>query len=148
MGNTVSSNNRPLFFAISAGFVSCSSLLVMWFAYERINRATRLDNLRETNYNIEQLNTAIDTLRKEIAELKAGKSLKSNFGEVEEEFVPRKSGKVVRFKSSLSYLSSTSDADFHSAWSENESSSDEYFDFPENDEGSVNRWYIITLMNC
>ena len=73
MGSKISLNSKPVVFAIFTGVISGSSFAVFWYFYERINRATRLDNLRETNYNIEQLNTEIDVLRKEIEELKAVK---------------------------------------------------------------------------
>lgn len=132
----MSVNSKPVVFAIFAGIISGSSFAAFWYIYERINRATRLDNLRETNYNIEQLNTAIDTLRKEIEELKAVKS--SNKADlqniiIDEDTKSKKSIKMVRFKNTLSYLSSASDTDYQSAWSDNEASSEEFFDFPENE---------------
>ncbi len=131
----MSVNSKPVVFAIFAGIISGSSLAAFWYFYERINRATRLDNLRETNYNIEQLNTAIDTLRKEIEELKAVNSSKANLQNIinDEDTKSKKSIKMVRFKNTLSYLSSASDTDYQSAWSDNEASSEEFFDFPENE---------------
>lgn len=136
MGNNLAISSKPAVLAITVGFLSFSSSLAAFYFFYRINRATRLDNLRETNYNIEHLNTAIDILRKEIEELKAAKSLQvhSNNG-TEEDTKSAKFQKVVRFKSSLSYLSSSSDAlEYQSAWSDNEGSSvEEFFDFPEND---------------
>lgn len=136
MGNNVAVHSKPAIYAIAIGFVSfTSSFTAFWFFY-RINRATRLDNLRETSYNLEQLNSAIDGLRKEIEELKAAKSLKldSNSG-TDDDFKSTKSFKVVRFKNSLSYISSSSEVDeYQSAWSDNETSSaEEFFDFPENE---------------
>ena len=129
MGSKISLNSKPVVFAIFTGVISGSSFAVFWYFYERINRATRLDNLRETNYNIEQLNTAIDVLRKEIEELKAVKLSKSD-----EDSTSKKSFKMVRFKNTLSYMSSASDTDYQSAWSDNETSSnEEFFDFPENE---------------
>lgn len=136
MGSKISLSSKPVVFAIFTGVISGSSFAVFWYFYERINRATRLDNLRETNYNIEQLNTAIDVLRKEIEELKAVKSSKSdlNNGLSDEDSKSKKSFKMVRFKNTLSYMSSASDTDYQSAWSDNETSSnEEFFDFPENE---------------
>lgn len=136
MGNNVTVHSKPAIYAIAVGFVSfTSSFAAFWFFY-RVNRATRLDNLRETSYNVEQLSSAIEVLRKEIEELKAAKSSKldSNSG-IDEDFKSTKSCKVVRFKNSLSYLSSSSDVEeYQSAWSDNETlSAEEFFDFPENE---------------
>ncbi|KAK4037826.1 putative Regulator of microtubule dynamics protein 2/sw [Daphnia magna] len=131
MGNKISVDSKPVF-GILAGLISSS--LAIWLFYERISRATRLDSLKETNYNIAQLHSAIDSLRKEIEDLKATKSLKTDLNsEIDEDSKSKKSFKVVRFKKTLSYLSSTSDADYQSAWSDCEGQTEEFFDFPEND---------------
>lgn len=133
MGNKISIDSKPAF-GLLAGLISSSSLLAIWLFYERISRATRLDSLKETNFNVAQLNSAIDSLRKEIEDLKTTKSLKfDQNSEIDEDSKSKKSFKVVRFKKTPSYLSSTSDADFQSAWSDSEGPSEEFFDFPEND---------------
>lgn len=132
MGNKISVDSKPIIVILS-GLVTSSSVLAIWFFYDRINRATRLDNLKETNCNVEQLNSAIDILRKEIEELKAASSKVYLNNENDEDCKSKKSFKVVRFKNTLSYMSSTSDVDYQSAWSENEGSTEEFFDFPEND---------------
>ena len=132
MGNKISVDSKPIIVIIS-GLVTSSSVLAIWFFYDRISRATRLDNLKETNCNVEQLNSAIDILRKEIEELKAASSKVYLNNENDEDCKSKKSLKVVRFKNTLSYMSSTSDVDYQSAWSDNEGSTEEFFDFPEND---------------
>ncbi len=135
MGNNISNVDSKPVFIILGGLVTSSSILVVWFFYDRINRATRFDNLKETNCNIEQLNSAIDILRKEIEELKAASSKVDLNNEKDEDCKSKKSFKVVRFKNTLSYMSSTSDVEYQSAWSDNEGSTEEFFDFPENDLG-------------
>lgn len=132
MGNKISVDSKPIIVILS-GLVTSSSVLVIWFFFDRINRATRLDNLKETNCNVEQLNSAIDILRKEIEELKAASSKVYLSNENDEDYKSKKSFKVVRFKNTPSYMSSTSDVDYQSAWSDNEGSNEEFFDFPEND---------------
>jgi hypothetical protein len=99
MGNNISNVDSKPVVIILGGLVTSSSILAVWFFYDRINRATRFDNLKETNCNIEQLNSAIDILRKEIEELKAA--------------------------SSKVDLNNEKD----------EGSTEEFFDFPENDLG-------------
>lgn len=119
--------------AVATGFLALSSAgfaLIAWLFYDRVNRATRLDSLKESFYNIEQLNSAIDSLRKEIDELKAIKSLRRQ-SSVDDDTASRKSSKVVRFKNKLSVISSD-ETEYQSAWSGNDSS-EEFFDFDEND---------------
>ncbi|XP_046632221.1 regulator of microtubule dynamics protein 2-like [Daphnia pulicaria] len=135
MGNNISNVDSKPVVIILGGLVTSSSILAVWFFYDRINRATRFDNLKETNCNIEQLNSAIDILRKEIEELKAASSKVDLNIEKDEDCKSKKSFKVVRFKNTLSYMSSTSDVEYQSAWSDNEGSTEEFFDFPENDLG-------------
>jgi hypothetical protein len=135
MGNNISNVDSKPVVIILGGLVTSSSILAVWFFYDRINRATRFDNLKETNCNIEQLNSAIDILRKEIEELKAASSKVDLNNEKDEDCKSKKSFKVVRFKNTLSYMSSTSDVEYQSAWSDNEGSTEEFFDFPENDLG-------------
>lgn len=132
MGNTSSAQNKTVLVATVAGIVTLGSgAISLWLLYDRLNRATRLDSLKENLYNIEQLHSAIDTLRREIEELKAAKLIKSQQS-VEEEIVSKKSAKVVRFSKTNSYLSS-SDTEYLSAWSENGESSDDFYDLPEDD---------------
>lgn len=151
MGNNLTLNNRPAAYVIVAGIVSfSSSFAALWF-YSRMGQAMRLDNLRETDYSVEQLNTVVDILRKEIEELKASQSSKlmsSNPVEKDNKSTTSKSTKSVRFSKSLSYLSSSDvEYEFQSAWSDNDASSEEFFDFPENDHlgDKGNKKYATTF---
>ena len=117
--------------------------LVWWF-YHRLNRATRMDALKENIYNIEQLYSTIETLRKEIEELKSVKSSKSLCES--EPGTSFKRTKSVRFKKTNSVLSSC-DSEYYSAWSGTEDSSDEFYDFsdsedvPENEIPSTEEYF-------
>ena len=138
MGNNLAVNSRPAAYVVIAGVVSFSSSFAAFWFYNRMSQAMRLDNLRETDYSVEQLNTVVDILRKEIEELKAMQPLKceinSQLTEKDNKSTTSKSTKSVRFSKSLSYKSSSDvEYEFQSAWSDNEVSSEEFFDFPENE---------------
>ena len=117
ISNGASGGKHTTTVAVATGFLALSSAgfaFVAWMFYDRVNRATRLDNLKESFYNIEQLNSAIDSLRKEIEELKAIKSLKRQ-SSGDDDTTSRKSSKVVRFKNKLSVISSD-ETEYQSAW--------------------------------
>jgi len=117
ISNAGSGGKHSTTVAVATGFLALSSAgfaFIAWLFYDRVNRATRLDSLKESFYNIEQLNSAIDSLRKEIDELKAIKSLKRQ-SSVDDDTASRKSSKVVRFKNKLSVISSD-ETEYQSAW--------------------------------
>lgn len=138
MGNVASANNRTLVvISVTSAITASAGLAALWFLYYRVGRATGLDSLKE-NFHIEQLNSAIDALRKEIEELKTIKLYTSHSKSVDGDFetISSRSSKVVRFKKTLSYVSLASESEYQSAWSDNQStttSNEEFFDFPEND---------------
>ena len=160
MGNIPSSSggNKNTTVAVVTGFLALSSAgfaIVAWMFYDRINRATNLDNLKDSFQNIEQLNSAIDSMRKEIEELKALKSVRRQTSGEFDDNSSRKSSKVVRFKNKLSVISTSDETEYQSAWyviikpliisinqlfhivyfcsRSGNDSSDEFFDFSEND---------------
>lgn len=107
--------------------------LVWWF-YQRLNRATRLDSLKDGFQNVEQLYTTIETLRRDIEELKASKSsLKSTYNGSEGGTTSSKRTKLVRFKKTASVVS-LDETEYQSVWSGTEDSSDEFFDFSESED--------------
>ena len=140
MGNSSSGmGNKNTVIALT-GIVTLTSGAVSlgWLFYKRINRATHFDVLTDKFHKIEELHSAIDDLRKEIDELKASKELsRKSCSSVDG--TSSKRGKLVRFKKSLSVLSSsdTEITEYHSAWSEADDSDDEFFDFIENHEESI-----------
>jgi len=141
MGNSSSGiGNRNTFIAVT-GIVTITSGAagLAWLFYKRINRATHFDVLTDKFHRIEELHSAIDDLRREIDELKANKELSKKSCSSVDGAVSSKRGKSVRFKKSLSILSSsdTEITEYQSAWSEAEDSADEFYDFSENDEESI-----------
>jgi len=142
MGNTSWALNgiaNKSAFIVLTGIVTLSSgaIGLAWLFYKRVNRATHFDASTAQFYNIEELHSAIDDLRKEIEELKANKVLlqKSCGSSVTD--LSSKPPKSVRFKRTLSVLSSsdTEVTEFQSAWS-GDDSGDEFFDFFENNENT------------
>ena len=159
MGNTSWALNgiaNKSAFIVLTGIVTLSSgaIGLAWLFYKRVNRATHFDASTAQFYNIEELHSAIDDLRKEIEELKANKVLlqKSCGSSVTD--LSSKPPKSVRFKRTLSVLSSsdTEVTEFQSAWS-GDDSGDEFFDFFENNEnteestGFVNPCSLFFLKN-
>ena len=129
------------------GLITVSSGVagLVWWFYKRLNQATRMEALKDNFYNIEQLYSTIETLRRDIEELKAIKSVKdaSQDNETEKSTSGRK---TVRFKKTTSVLSST-DTEYQSAWSGAEDSSEEFYDFSETDdlqEDTMVERYVFT----
>lgn len=140
MGNSSSGiGNKNTIIAVT-GVVTLTSgaVSLAWLFYKRINRATHFDVLTDKFHKLDELHSVINDLRREIDELKAEKEL-SRKSSHSVDGASSKRGKLVRFKKSLSVLSSsdTELTEYQSAWSEAEDSADEFFDFIENHEDSI-----------
>lgn len=134
MGNVSSSISRPSTAALLASFLITSGFATAYLFYVRINRATRLDNLREKCYKLEH---ALDVLREEIEELKALKRLKADRG-CDEEVVSKK---AFREKSGKRSMLSTTETEYQSAWSDEEFF-DVYDDAVEEESSDINMYFF------
>ena len=122
--------------AVSSGICS----FVLWYRH-RASQEARLKSINDSIRHVQQLYTTIEALRKEVEELKAARAAEAEEKRLERvDSAPLQSeagssrrGKVVRFRRTASVLSST-DSEYLSAWSTNEDSSEEFFDFSEGDD--------------